>query len=94
MIRSLAGLSTPPVARQQHGPELLSDVEVLCLEIVAELHEVRVFFPLDEAVAGATLSPVCPRDGQELLLELESDEQAEAGLRAVWTDLDDEVSGR
>lgn len=57
-------------------------------------HGVRVFFPLDEAVAGATLSPVCPRDGQELLLELEADEQAGAGLRAVWTDLDDEVSGR
>ncbi len=52
-------------------------------------HGVRVFLPLEDALVGAHLSPVCPRDGRQLLLELAADACAESGLRAVWTDVDE-----
>lgn len=41
----------------------------------------RVFLPPDEAVPGAVLNPVCPRDGADWALELIA---VEGGLRAVW----------
>jgi len=45
------------------------------------------------ALVGAHLSPGCPRDGRQLLLELVADEGAESGLRAVWTDPSSEGVG-
>jgi len=56
-------------------------------------HGVRVFFPVEDAVAGATLNSLCPRDGQEWLVELVADEEAESGLRAVWTEADQKQEG-
>lgn len=38
----------------------------------------------DEAVPGAVLDPVCPRDGVDWALELIADETVDSGLRAVW----------
>ncbi|MGH8906062.1 MAG: hypothetical protein ACRD0K_06020 [Egibacteraceae bacterium] len=47
-------------------------------------HGGRVVLPLEKAVAGALLRPVCPRDGRRWLLELVPDETAESGLRPLW----------
>ncbi len=70
------------------------DAVVVC----TPCHGARVFLPLDEAVPGMVLDPVCPRDGRKWLLELVADDYVESGLRPVWTDpkrdSEDEVEGR
>ena len=62
------------------------------LFVVTPCHGVRVFVPLEDALVGAQLSPVCPRDDRRWLLELVADEGAASGLRAVWTDPDEEAA--
>ena len=57
-------------------------------------HGVRVFVPLEDTLAGVHLSPVCPREGRQVLLELAADESAACGLRALWTDPDEEEAAR
>jgi len=57
-------------------------------------HGTRVLFPSDEAVPGAVLRTVCPRDGREWLVELVADDETETGLRPVWTDPEDQGEGR
>jgi len=49
-------------------------------------HGARVLIPIGEAVPGARPLLICPHCGQEWLLELVADDEAECGLRAVWTD--------
>ncbi len=47
-----------------------------------------VLVPLDQAVPGAKLDLVCPRDGRAWRLELATDHQAAPGMRPVWVDVE------
>ncbi|MGH8902545.1 MAG: hypothetical protein ACRDYA_12915 [Egibacteraceae bacterium] len=54
--------------------------------VFTRCHGARVLFAPEQAILKAPLCVVCPRDGIEWGLELVTDEAAESGLRAVWTD--------
>ncbi|MGH8906716.1 MAG: hypothetical protein ACRD0K_09410 [Egibacteraceae bacterium] len=47
-------------------------------------HGARVFLPSDQAVPGAALQAMCPRDGVDWELRLTVDRTAVGGLRPHW----------
>ncbi|MGH8930508.1 MAG: hypothetical protein ACRDZO_07705 [Egibacteraceae bacterium] len=56
------------------------------VHVFTPCHDAEVFFPAEQAVSGARLRLLCQEGGEGWLCELVADEQAESGLRAVWTE--------
>ncbi len=56
-------------------------------------HGHRVLLPVGQAVPGAKLEVICPEGGEAWLVDLVTDDQAKSGLRALWTDPEEQVEG-
>ena len=63
------------------------------VRVFTPCHGLRVFFSIGPAVPGGALDPVCRECGRSWLCELVADDQAEAGMRPVWTEADQKQEG-
>ena len=75
--------------RRPHHPDSAQVGEIReaeALVVFTPRHGARAFLDWADAVPGAVLPMVCPRDGRRWQVELVGDASQDSGLHAGWSD--------